>query len=291
MQQIRASVLKILSECKGDDDALIASLNYLIEREGDQTYPVILNVLTHLEMEEEEAKGCWHEIMGHRDLMVGPLGRQVNLRTVLCDYFCSIHRRLSNPKVVEMDVFEKNADSFRFDDLTGLFSRGYFDKALKREIGRTRRYVTDLSLLFLDLDGFKLINDTYGHPAGDRILQDVGRTIQKQIRAEDSAARYGGEEFVIIMPHTGKRCALIVAERIRSRIASKRFSYDGFEIHLTISGGLASYPMDGSDPLSLVKCSDKALYRAKKYGKNMITIYTGDDLRHLRKHVKKYVYQ
>lgn len=242
-------------------------------------------------MHPDEALDCWREIIEHRALMSGALGRPVDLRTVLCDYFRTIHRRLTNPKVVEMDIFEKYANSYRYDKLTGLFSRGYFDKALESEISRARRYVTDISLLFLDLDDFKKQNDTYGHPAGDRILQDVARIIQSRIRAEDIAARYGGDEFVIIMPHTGKRSALIVAERIRSKVASKRFRFDGKEINQTISGGLAAFPLDGSDALSLLKCSDKALYRAKKFGKNMITLYTSNNRRHLRKHVKRFAYQ
>lgn len=291
MQQIRESILKILSEYGDDDNALIAALSGVAKQAGNQTYPVILQVLTNLEMDEDEAVICWRDIIGHRALMAGALGRQVNLRTVLCDYFCSIQKRLKNPKVVEMEVFEKNADSFRLDDLTGLFSRGYFDQALEREVARARRYDTDVSLLFLDLDDFKSKNDTYGHPAGDRILQEAARIIRIQIRTQDTAARYGGDEFVIIMPHTGKRNALIVAERIRSKIELKRFKYDGTEIRQTISGGLASFPPDGSNALSLVKRSDKALYRAKKFGKNMIALYTGSNRRHLRRHVKKFAYQ
>ena len=282
MQSLRETILSTLSKTGYDDNAQVAALSRIAQEHGMQTFPVLLHILTQLEMDEDEAELCWHEIIRHRAQMTEALKRPVNLRTALCDYFSGIYRRLKNPKIVEMEVFEKNAASFRSDSLTGLFSRAYFDETLERELSRSRRYDTDLSLLFLDLDDFKRQNDTYGHPAGDRLLKDVARIIRDQIRSEDAAARYGGDELVIIMPHTGKRSALCVGERIRAKVASLQSEYDGVALRQTISGGLASFPLDGRDSIELVRSADIALYQAKHGGKNKIVLYSGHKVRYLQ---------
>ncbi len=282
MEHIRGAILNCLQSSEGSDAELIVSLNRIVEDHGREVYPVLLHVLTHLEMEIDEARHCWREIAAHREAMTEALGREINLRTAICDYFCSIHRSLRNPKVVEIHVFERQASAYKFDRLTGLYTRAFFDEEFVREIARARRYSFETSVLFLDIDDFKAVNDTYGHLVGDLALKHVSRIIMEQIRTTDTAARYGGEEIVVVLPETGKVNALLVGERIRSNLADSPLVHEGEVIRITISGGLATCPIDESEPQRLLESADEALYRAKRAGKNRITLFSENRRRHIR---------
>jgi diguanylate cyclase (GGDEF)-like protein len=239
-------------------------------------------VLTSLVLREKEAEQCWHAIISHCNAMSAAMGRRVSLRTAICDYFCSVHKSLKNPKVVEINIFEKTAQSSQTDSLTGLFNRRFLDNILAKEISRSKRHDTPLSVLFLDLDDFKRINDTFGHIGGDKVLKNVANIISSEKRAEDIAVRYGGEELVVISPDTTKARALLLGERIRKRVEAMRLAYEGQIITLTISGGLASFPVDAADGLTLLKYADNALYRAKTLGKNTISLFSEDKRRFMR---------
>ncbi len=240
MEQTRNLVLKCLDDYE-DDDRLIKELNQIIKKEGKKAYPVIFHVLTNLEIEDEDAKKFWAEIITHYKKLVSILGRKVSLRTAFCDYFCSIHRSLKNPKVVEIQLFEKTVKDSRFDSLTGLYNRQAFDETLEREINRAKRHEKELSILFLDLDDFKEVNDSFGHQTGDEVLKQVAKIVLNEKRSEDLAARYGGEEIVVIMPETYKVDSLVLGERIRQRVEEMRIDFKGHTVRLTISGGLASF--------------------------------------------------
>jgi diguanylate cyclase (GGDEF)-like protein len=281
MEQIRESVLKCLDNAKADDK-LINDLNHIIAKGGQKAYPVIFNILTNLVMEPQEAEICWQEIIGHYENLITTLGRNVSLRTAICDYFCSIHKSLRNPKVVEIHIFETAVKASKYDSLTSLLNRQSFDEALNSEINRAKRHTKDLSLLFFDLDDFKKINDTLGHPAGDAALKAVAKIILKEKRVEDIAARYGGEEMVVILPETGKMNALVLGERIRQKVEKMKLKYKGHNIQLTMSGGLAAYPVNATSAAALIKCADNALYRAKGSGKNNISFFSPDKRRYLR---------
>jgi diguanylate cyclase (GGDEF)-like protein len=281
MEQIRESVLKCLDDAKGDDK-LIHDLNHIIAEDGQKAYPVIFHVLTNLVMEPQEAEVCWQEIIDLYESLNTALGRNVSLRTAICDYFCSIHKSLRNPKVVEIHIFETAVKASKYDSLTGLLNRQSFDEALNSEINRAKRHAKDLSLLFFDLDDFKKVNDTLGHPAGDAALKAVAKVILKEKRVEDIAARYGGEEMVVILPETGKMNALVLGERIRQKIEKMKIKYKGHNIQLTMSGGLAAFPVNATSAAALIKCADNALYRAKGSGKNNISFFSPDKRRYLR---------
>ncbi len=282
MELIRNAIIQCLYDHAGDDDKFISELDKLALEHGSAVYILVINILTHLSFAQREAEKCWKEIVQHRTLMIEKMGRNVRLTTVICDYFCSIHQSLKNPVMVEIHVFEKTIKNIKFDRLTGLHTRAYFEESLNREVGRAKRYQSDLSILFFDLDDFKLINDTYGHQAGDFLLESVAGIILKQIRAEDIAARYGGEEIIIILPETGKVQALILGERIRRKISEHIFHYEGKELRMTLSGGLASLPIDTTSPSNLVKFADAALYRAKADGKNNVAIFSENKRRYVR---------
>jgi diguanylate cyclase (GGDEF)-like protein len=155
----------------------------------------------------------------------------------------------------------------RIDELTGLFNRRHFEERLKEEIARHSRYGDIFSIFLLDLDNFKTYNDVYGHPAGDILLNQTGKTIRSSVRSADQAFRYGGDEFVVILPHTTMDDAWVVAERVRQTIGEEM---EKREIDITCSIGLASYPSDGVISGELITVADTALYFAKRTGGNRV---------------------
>ena len=162
----------------------------------------------------------------------------------------------------------------RTDRLTGLNNRGYWEECLQHEYARHRRYQSMAALVIFDIDHFKRVNDTYGHPAGDKVIQMVAEVIREQIRDTDYAGRYGGEEFVVLMPDIDSSGALIFAERLRKRIEALLVTYENQTIPFTISLGVAdlSLPTDGHK--QLIERADQALYASKKGGRNQTTCYS-----------------
>lgn len=154
------------------------------------------------------------------------------------------------------------------DGLTGLFNHRNFQERLTNEVNRMRRIPDPLSLLLIDIDFFKKINDTWGHPAGDEVLRGVAGIIRETIRSVDVAARYGGEEFAALLPGTGHEGAQKMAERLRHAIAAKGFIIDGKELGVTVSIGTATAPHDTGNRDELIEKTDQALYHAKRSGRN-----------------------
>ncbi len=157
------------------------------------------------------------------------------------------------------------------DPLTGLCNQREFFRLLREETERSRRYRHPLSLMMIDLDKFKRINDTYGHPAGDRVLCTVAGIVRRELRQVDHVARYGGEEFAVILPETGEGEAFFIANRIRQAIAARPLPCSDVEsAELTISIGLAVFPDHAGGDEELVKKADQALYAAKAAGRNRV---------------------
>jgi diguanylate cyclase (GGDEF)-like protein len=166
------------------------------------------------------------------------------------------------------------------DGLTGLINRRAFVQELKREIDRASRTGSPTSLLLLDLDHFKTINDTHGHGAGDAVLVAVAKTLQKESRAYDLVGRWGGEEFIVALPSTGEDRALIVAERLREAIAKlKVTSHDGTAVTLSASIGAAQLAPNAESLDQLVDRADRAMYRAKVGGRNRVCKAASDSTR------------
>lgn len=160
------------------------------------------------------------------------------------------------------------------DSLTKLFIRRHFEYLLENEIKRSARYKHHVSLLMMDIDNFKSINDTYGHQAGDEMLKKISQVILNTIRKIDMASRYGGEEFAIILPETYKENARKIAERLRKKIEDISVNIKGKTLKPTISIGIASFPLDCENKEQLIGLADEALYFAKKMGKNSVAEYT-----------------
>lgn len=157
------------------------------------------------------------------------------------------------------------------DGLTGLYNRRELEKRLHQEIQRAHRYRRSLSVLMLDIDHFKNVNDHYGHQAGDEVLITVADLIQLNVRPVDVVCRYGGEEVAIILPETDEAGARSVAERIRGTVEdSVTTTPQGDTVHVTVSIGLAVFPRDGDTAASLIHTADQALYAAKQEGRNLV---------------------
>ncbi|MCA9495060.1 MAG: GGDEF domain-containing protein, partial [Myxococcales bacterium] len=155
------------------------------------------------------------------------------------------------------------------DELTGLRNRRYFDRTMSYEMDRVRRYDRTLSLVMIDVDHFKRINDTYGHDMGDCVLKAVARLLEDSVRKSDVASRYGGEEFGLVLPETRAVGAYHVAERVRSSVEAAVI--EGMRI--TVSVGVATASPDWTgDVMGLVRAADQALYRAKREGRNRIVV-------------------
>jgi diguanylate cyclase (GGDEF)-like protein len=161
----------------------------------------------------------------------------------------------------------------RFDVLTGLYNRGFFFTTMEQEVRRSDRMGRGFSLLMLDLDGLKPVNDRFGHQWGDRLLRAVADTIRRTVRFTDAAARYGGDEFVVLLPETDAAGGYVVAEKLRRDIAALTLHAADRVVRSSVSVGLVTYPDDGTTIEQLVAAADVAMYESKRRGKNRIVGY------------------
>jgi diguanylate cyclase (GGDEF)-like protein len=156
------------------------------------------------------------------------------------------------------------------DGLTQVSNRRHFEDTLDRELSRCRRYQRHLSLVLVDVDHFKRINDTWGHLAGDAVLKEVATAIRRRIRREDLLARYGGEEFALLLPEIDLKGAQAMAEKVRKLVEKHTFRFDGEEIPVTISAGVAALAKKNETAAALIKRADERLYEAKETGRNKV---------------------
>lgn len=179
-------------------------------------------------------------------------------------------RTMSDVRKIAILQYESITDS-----LTGLKNRRYFDQRLCEEVAHSKRYRLPLSVLLIDVDNFKIVNDTYGHVIGDEVLKNLSKIIMDTLRDSDVVARYGGEEIIVITPSTDKAEALLLAERLRNIVyKSTMATIDSTQelIQITVSVGVASLGMVVLDKEALIEEADKALYEAKKAGRNRVQV-------------------
>jgi diguanylate cyclase (GGDEF)-like protein len=176
--------------------------------------------------------------------------------------------------IENVQLYEHALELAFTDGLTGLYNRRYLMDQIEREFMRAQRSKAPLSLVMVDLDGLKGVNDRFGHHVGDSFLREVARIVKVNTRASDVAARWGGDEFMLLAPGTGSKSASKIAERIRAQVERCTMKLEGGEVGITISAGIVSYPAHASVVSALVKKADEAMYSAKKDGKNRSSVYT-----------------
>jgi diguanylate cyclase (GGDEF)-like protein len=180
-------------------------------------------------------------------------------------------------RAAEREYFEHIS---RVDGLTGLYNHKFFQELLNAEIARSDRYNYSFSLIMIDIDDFKEINDNYSHQSGDTILKEIASILKSLVRKTDPAVRYGGEEFAIILSQTAREHGRVFADRIVKGVATSKFKAFSHNETVTVSAGLAGYPDDARTHESLIKRADEALYQAKKMGKNTLYVYGGNEKTH-----------
>lgn len=168
-------------------------------------------------------------------------------------------------------LYKRAVEKAHRDPVTGVNNRTAMDSALVQEMNLAKRHAVPLSLIILDIDKFKQINDTYGHIAGDAILKRVAECMVESVRDSDIIYRYGGEEFVVLLRNTRKPGARLLAERIRKAVESMHFNYEDFKIMITISAGLSTFIKSDTAKTFLERC-DSALYEAKQTGRNRVVV-------------------
>ncbi|MET0047030.1 MAG: sensor domain-containing diguanylate cyclase [Sedimenticola sp.] len=178
---------------------------------------------------------------------------------------------------VGRDITDKKQAEIRleklatYDSLTGLFNRQALEVRLEKEVDRASRYAHPLSIIMLDIDHFKEINDVHGHRVGDDILHDCSALLSDLIRKTDYAGRYGGDEIIVVLPETSSSQAVELAERLRTRIADERFTtVENEPLNITVSLGVATYPDNASQQKELMRAADDAMYKAKESGRNRV---------------------
>lgn len=224
------------------------------------------------------------------------LGHRANYLIRAGRAFADLQKAEAENRALLQELSRKNEELERFneilwdkatrDGLTGLYNYRYLQEALSREIARSSRQGTPLSVIVLDLDSFKKYNDAHGHQAGDAALHGVGKLLLGRVRKSDIVARYGGEEFVVLLPEVDREDGLQIAEGLRHTIAGHPF--EGRETQplgaLTASVGMAVYPEDGADPSSLIQRADQAMYEAKEAGGNRVHPASGPSVPAARAH-------
>ncbi len=199
--------------------------------------------------------------MGHREFDTNDL----NLLQAMADYAAiAMENAMHVQRIHELTIT---------DDCTTLYNVRHLNFVLDTEIYRSNRYDYEFSLIFMDLDHFKEVNDTYGHLRGSKLLREIAELLRANLRLVDFAFRYGGDEFVVLLPQTGREGASIVARRIYQRLNEARFLTDeALSLHITASIGLASYPSDAKTKAELIRLSDEAMYLVKNTCRNNVAI-------------------
>ena len=188
----------------------------------------------------------------------------------------SANQRMTVQMQEIVSLQEKLREQAIRDPLTELYNRRILQEAIEREIAQSLRNETEFCLAMIDVDNFKQLNDRYGHTAGDLVLKSLARILENNTRRGDISCRYGGEEFAILLPGASLEGARKRAQQWRKAFQMLHPSFNGHELQVTLSIGIASYPQHGMDVDSIVGAADKALYESKEKGKNKVTVFEQD---------------
>lgn len=256
-----------------DEILQLGPLNIIVEKDHPRLLERIRKVLT----DDQKREGAFIYRGLRKDgveIYVEATGIRMSIsgKNALIFTLMDITERVRAEKEVQELNIRLREQSLR-DPLTGLFNRRYLEESLGRELIRAQRRSTSLSLIMGDLDHFKNVNDTYGHPAGDEVLKVFGELIMNCSRGSDIYCRYGGEEFLLVCPDMPGEKAYERAEQLRMALSSTPIKAAGTVINITASFGIASYPQHGDTDNALISAADNALYEAKNAGRNQVKCY------------------
>jgi diguanylate cyclase (GGDEF)-like protein len=256
-----------------DLQAIIRSL----DRGGEDLHAELLHFLTHRRFPAEEGPVIWDAILRHKRHMSERLGRPVRFRVAALDFFSAKTPRLRGVRLIAREDLAALLGRIDTDEVTALYTRRYFNERIALEVNRARRYGGCVSLLVLDLDDFKRVNDELGHVRGDAVLRRIGAMLRESTRESDVVCRFGGDEFAVILPETSNSESYTLAERIRAAAVTAGDSElgmitpgDGRRIRVGVSIGGASFPTDCDEAEELIIQADRLCLAAKKSGKNCV---------------------
>ena len=248
-------------------------VDQLRRERGDGFYSDLIFALLGQRYSQSDAHALWQKIVSHRNTLTQALGRNPGVVVAALDWLSNLQGGKGlELSLIESSKLETMLERAVVDGLTGLYDHDTLLTLLEKEIERARRYSETISLLLLDLDDFKQVNDVFGHQKGDEVLVQLADIIRETIRTMDIAGRYGGEEFALILPETDMAAAVQSAERLRASVASRLRQ----DVQLTISVGVACFPNQEQTVAALVRAADEALYSAKAKGKNCVVPAGGD---------------
>ncbi|MHC4915722.1 MAG: GGDEF domain-containing protein [Planctomycetota bacterium] len=247
------------------EESLLADLR---EGRGELFFSDLLYAITHQYFPPEAAENLWGEILRHKYEMSKALNRNAQIIVAALDYLANLRGNVRSPTLINEEHIAEIVEDSMHDGLTGLFNLTSCYEILDLQLKTYARHGTVVSLILLDIDDFKAVNDQGGHQEGDRALRELATAIQKASRESDVCCRYGGEEFAVILPMTNARGAAEIAERIRE--GAMGISAAGRA--LAVSAGVAACGEDTTSVHALVEKADRALYRAKKNGKNQVVL-------------------
>jgi diguanylate cyclase (GGDEF)-like protein len=270
-----AMSVELVSAFAGDramTDNERAKVDRQIEARGSVFFSDLFYSISHHYFAPEVAETLWGHVLQHKHLMSEALGRNVRITVATLDYLSNIVDEIASPTVIsEAYATEIAALSMR-DGMTGLYNHSSCYELLELEFRSHRRYGAGVSLILVDIDDFKLVNDRHGHQEGDRVLIELAKMMAAQVRDSDICCRFGGEEFAAILPFTvnpAEGCE--IAERFREKAMAITCGGEG----ITVSVGVAVCDRWIRSPRELVESADRALYQAKRSGKNRVALAPG----------------
>jgi diguanylate cyclase (GGDEF)-like protein len=242
-------------------DLLSDTLASLDEPARGQFLQPFFRTVAQLDLSEAQSVECWEQILSRRQQLSQSLGQPVTLRTAMVEVLASTSL-LRVPILMEYETLKKLQVSAATDPLTGLHNRRLFEEYFKKELNRAQRYEHVLALVIMDLHQFKAVNDRYGHPQGDQVLQAVARPPGNTLRASDHAVRSGGDEFAELLPHSDSEQALALSRRVRTHFENELRPMK-LEVAVTLDCGVAVYPQDAVTIDELLRIADQRLYQWK----------------------------
>jgi len=244
------------------------TIDKLKQERGEGLFADMLYALTHKNFPSRQAKTLWAEIGEHRRKMTDALHRDPGVTLAAHDYLVNVSGLMKSAGLIEEQKFKHLATVASRDGLTGLYDKSTFTQLLHDELARQARFGRPVTLLLLDIDHFKKLNDTFGHADGDMVLAKVAEVLMAQARSTDFCGRFGGEEFGVILPEVDTHAGQVLAERVRMAI-EKTFADTPYRT--TVSVGVAT-GNSGVKPDDLVRATDRALYAAKNSGRNRVGV-------------------